>query len=49
MRGIQERCSFFAYYLLCVLAETVGNKVLSEEDIATMMDELTQEYFEFLA
>jgi hypothetical protein len=47
LRGIQEHCYLFAYYQLCLVAETVGNDALSEKDIASVMDSLTQECFDF--
>jgi hypothetical protein len=47
VRGIQEHCYLFAYYLLCVMAEIIGNGALSEDDIARVLDSVTQECFEF--
>jgi hypothetical protein len=47
LQGIQEHCYLFAYYLLCIVAETVDNKKLSAEHIASVMDALTRECFDF--
>lgn len=47
VRSIQEHCYLLAYYVLCIVPETTGNRALSENDIARVVDSVAQEYFEF--